>query len=104
MMIGIDLEKFPEIANCTDFVECLGTEQACLAFPGTCFDYPGYFRFVLTIPEAQIVEACQRIQDFCYDHYKETDNSVVYQYNGDNVDSAGKTTRFMGNGVVVTVE
>lgn len=68
MMIGIDLEKFSKFKSCLEFIENLTVEQSVLAFPGPCFDYPGYFRFVLTVPEDQLIEACQRIQEFCYQH------------------------------------
>lgn len=71
MMIGIDLKKFPEFNTCLDFVENLTAEQSVLAFPGTCFDFPGYFRFVLTVPEEIIDEACQRIREFCLEHIVE---------------------------------
>jgi len=98
MMIGIDLESFPEFSSCLEFVEGLGTEQAVLAFPGTCFDFPGYFRFVLTIPEHMILEACQRIQEFCYEHFKEANNGGfydgTYQCKTKNLDNK----RFMGAG------
>lgn len=33
-----------------------------------CFDYPGYMRLVLTVPEEQLVEACSRIAAFCDRH------------------------------------
>lgn len=77
MMIGIDLEKFPEFSSCLQFVENLASEQSVLAFPGSCFDFPGYFRFVLTVPEAKIIEACQRIQEFCYGHFEEIKTDFV---------------------------
>jgi hypothetical protein len=34
-----------------------------------CFDYPNYFRIVLTVPELQLREACHRISQFCMAHY-----------------------------------
>lgn len=69
MMIGIDLQKFPQFPSCLEFVEGLAAEQSVLAFPGTCFNFPGYFRFVLTVPEELIVEACSRLKDFCFEHF-----------------------------------
>ncbi|KAJ9598013.1 hypothetical protein L9F63_026883, partial [Diploptera punctata] len=39
-----------------------------------CFDYPNYMRLVVTVPEEQLHEACQRISDFCERHYQETAN------------------------------
>ena len=80
MMIGIDLKNFPGISSCLDFVERLTEEQSVLAFPGPCFDFPGYFRFVLTIPEEMIIEACLRIEEFCQDHYHESKNDISRSY------------------------
>lgn len=69
MMIKIDLERFPKFANCLEFVEGLTEEQSILAFPGACFNFPGYLRFVLTLPEDMMIEACKRVQTFCSEHY-----------------------------------
>lgn len=79
MMTKIELKNFPEFSNCVEFVENLAKEQSVLAFPGPCFDFPGYFRFVLTIPEEMIAEACIRIREFCDEHFVETeeDSKVV---------------------------
>lgn len=37
--------------------------------PFQCFDYPNYFRIVLTVPEGLMIEACDRIKEFCTHHY-----------------------------------
>lgn len=69
MMIKIELEKFPEFSSCLEFSQGLIREQSVLLFPGfPCFNYPGYFRIVLTVPEEMIVEACVRIKEFCAKH------------------------------------
>jgi len=34
-----------------------------------CFDYPNYVRIVLTVPAAQLQEACMRMAHFCEAHY-----------------------------------
>ena len=34
-----------------------------------CFEYPNFFRVVITIPEVMMLEACSRIQEFCEQHY-----------------------------------
>ena len=34
-----------------------------------CFEYPNFFRVVITVPEVMILEACSRIQKFCEQHY-----------------------------------
>ena len=33
------------------------------------FDYPNFFRIVVTVPEKLMVEACGRIRLFCQQHY-----------------------------------
>jgi tyrosine aminotransferase len=69
MMIKIELEKFPDFATCLEFSEGLIREQSVLLFPGSpCFNFPGFMRIVLTVPEEMIVEACERIQEFCESH------------------------------------
>lgn len=35
-----------------------------------CFEYPNFFRVVITVPEEMMVEACQRIRQFCEQHYQ----------------------------------
>lgn len=72
MMTKIELERFPEFANCFEFTEALITEQSVLLFPGQpCFNFLGFFRIVLTVPEELTIEACKRIQQFCEKHIKQ---------------------------------
>lgn len=74
MMIGIELERFPQFATCLDFTQGLTREQSVQTFPGfPCFFYPSFFRIVLTVPEHLITEACRRIKEFCEAHYKVVD-------------------------------
>uniref|UniRef100_A0A8D0GDV6 Tyrosine aminotransferase n=1 Tax=Sphenodon punctatus TaxID=8508 RepID=A0A8D0GDV6_SPHPU len=35
-----------------------------------CFEYPNFFRVVITVPEEMMMEACRRIQQFCEQHYQ----------------------------------
>ncbi|XP_023931821.1 tyrosine aminotransferase-like [Lingula anatina] len=86
MMIGIDIEHFPGITDDMAFAEMMVTEQSVFCLPGKCFQYPNYFRVVLSVPEEQMVTACQRIKDFCRDHYKgpsENNSTAVKNSNGD---------------------
>lgn len=70
MMIHVDLEKFASYSTCLEFTHGLTSEQSVQTFPGfPCFFYPSYFRIVLTVPEKLIVEACERINEFCKAHY-----------------------------------
>lgn len=34
-----------------------------------CFEFPDFFRVVLTVPQDKLKEACTRISDFCSKHY-----------------------------------
>nr|XP_025039548.1 tyrosine aminotransferase [Pelodiscus sinensis] len=70
LMVGIEMEHFPEFENDVEFTEQLISEESVLCLPATCFEYPNYFRVVLTVPEALMVEACSRIQEFCERHYQ----------------------------------
>lgn len=72
MMIKIELDKFSEYSSCLEFTEGLIREQSVLIFPGfPCFNFPGFMRIVLTVPEDLIIEACERIQEFCKQHYNQ---------------------------------
>lgn len=75
MMVKIELEYFPEFNTDIEFVEALTEEQSVKAFPGPCFDFPGYFRFVLTVPIDSLIEACQRINEFCENHFVDSNEN-----------------------------
>lgn len=79
MMIGINLEHFPQFSSCLEFTEGLTVEQSVLTFPGPCFNLPGYFRFVLTVPADIIIEACKRIQEFCFEHFREIKHPITFE-------------------------
>jgi tyrosine aminotransferase len=65
MMVGIDLESFPDFQNDLQVVEALVRDQSVFCLPGKCFNIPNFFRIVLTVPQEMLVEACNRIEDFC---------------------------------------
>ncbi|XP_070504602.1 tyrosine aminotransferase-like [Chironomus tepperi] len=71
LMAKIELDKFPEIDTCLAFTKKLLHEQSVGVLPGfPCFNFPGFFRIVLTVPEDLIIEACERIKRFCEKYYK----------------------------------
>ncbi|XP_048828321.1 tyrosine aminotransferase [Brienomyrus brachyistius] len=70
LMVGIEIENFPEFENDVEFTERLVTEQSVFCLPATAFEYPSYFRIVVTVPEDMMMEACLRIREFCQEHYK----------------------------------
>ncbi|XP_076849656.1 tyrosine aminotransferase [Brachyhypopomus gauderio] len=70
LMVGIDMKHFPEFQNDVDFTEQLVTEESVFCLPATAFEYPNFFRIVVTVPEEMMVEACGRIREFCMRHYR----------------------------------
>ena len=70
MMVAIDLSAFPGFETDLQVVEALVAEQSVFCLPGKCFNIPDFFRIVLTVPKDMLVEACNRIQEFCADHQK----------------------------------
>lgn len=69
MMVGIEMESFPEFDSDVDFTQQLVSEQSVFCLPAQCFQYPNYFRVVLTVPQDKLCEASQRIAEFCARHY-----------------------------------
>ena len=70
MMVGIDQPGFSEtFHNDLEIVEAMVTEQSVFCLPGKCFNIPNFFRIVLTVPEDMMIEACNRIAEFCQKHY-----------------------------------
>lgn len=71
LMTKIELEKFPQIDSCLTFIQKLLNEQSVGVLPGSpCFNFPGFFRIVLTVPEELIIESCERIRTFCEKYYE----------------------------------
>ncbi|KAH8235999.1 hypothetical protein KR032_012244 [Drosophila birchii] len=77
MMIGVDIERFPAFNGDTHFVQELVNEQSVFCLPGSCFEYPGYVRIVLTVPKTMIEEACSRIGEFCDRHFKKDSRAFI---------------------------
>ena len=77
MMVGIDLKSFPKFQNDLQVVEALVREQSVFCLPGKCFNIPNFFRIVLTVPKEMLVEACDRIEEFCSDNSSELDSDFL---------------------------
>ncbi|MEJ1276057.1 tyrosine aminotransferase [Cricetulus griseus] len=69
LMVGIEMDHFPEFENDVEFTERLVAEQSVHCLPATCFEYPNFFRVVITVPKVMMLEACSRIQEFCEQYY-----------------------------------
>lgn len=49
----------------------ISTRLNCrLCFVPQAFEYPNFFRIVVTVPQEMMVEACGRIREFCHRHYR----------------------------------
>ncbi|KAH8354715.1 hypothetical protein KR084_003274 [Drosophila pseudotakahashii] len=80
MMIGVCIERFPAFKDDTHFVQELVNEQSVFCLPGSCFEYPGYVRIVLTVPGAMIEEACARMAEFCERHFKKDTSRAFIEH------------------------
>lgn len=69
MMVGLDMARLPAFETDLQVVEAMVTEQSVFCLPGKCFDIANYVRLVMTVPEEIMLEACERIVQFCADHY-----------------------------------
>ncbi|KRT83718.1 hypothetical protein AMK59_4581 [Oryctes borbonicus] len=69
MMVKVDLEKFPEFETGLQFITGLMEEESVFCLPGDCFQLPGFMRIVITVPTDLMIEACNRISDFCNKYY-----------------------------------
>lgn len=79
MMVAIKKENFPEYPNELEFVQDLVAEQSVFCLPGRCFNIENYMRIVLTVPKEMIIEACNRIEEFCEKHYVSDEDIICRQ-------------------------
>jgi predicted nucleic acid-binding protein len=45
--------------------------QSVFCLPSSCFDISNFMRIVLTVPKEMMIEACNRIKEFCEKHFVE---------------------------------
>ena len=69
LMVKIEIKNFPQFKSDLEFVERLVAEQSVFCLPGKCFEYPNYFRIVLSVPNQLLREALNRIEQFCNSYY-----------------------------------
>lgn len=79
LMARFEPESLPDIDGDLDFTSKLVNEESVLVLPGSCFDFPNYFRVCLTVPRDVLIEALDRIESFCERHHRESidDQSAV---------------------------
>lgn len=71
MMIQVELEKFPEFDTSLSFMRHLAMEQSVFTLPSEGFNFPGFLRVVLTAPQNILLETCERMREFCKQHYQD---------------------------------
>jgi len=70
---GSTYEKNDEMA----MVKALISEQSVYCLPGSAFMYDDCFRLVLTFPADVTLDACERIREFCTQHYNNNDKTIT---------------------------
>lgn len=70
-MFGIDFKKYPKFSSSIEFFKALANEQSVFAFPSEVFNYEGFLRICITAPEEMLIDACERIKEFCGKHFDE---------------------------------
>jgi tyrosine aminotransferase len=68
VMIGVDVARFPGIADDVDFAAKLLHEENIVVLPGQCFGIRDYVRVVFAPPRDVLAQAFDRIQSFCERH------------------------------------
>jgi tyrosine aminotransferase len=67
MMVGIDPEVLDYDCD-IKFSRALLQEQNIMVLPGQVFNVHGYFRLVITLPSKDLLEAAERLKQFCAAH------------------------------------
>ena len=69
MMVSIEMHNFPDFDCDLKFVEKLVSDQSVMCLPGKCFDVDNYIRIVLTVPKSILMDALNRMHQFCVKFY-----------------------------------
>lgn len=81
LMVRFDTKLFPSIKSDLDFTSKLMNEESVVVLPGSCFDFPNYFRVCLTVPRSVMEEALDRMSNFCERHRVDMDDVVICDRN-----------------------
>jgi hypothetical protein len=60
-----------------------------MCLPGKCFDVDNFIRIVLTVPKSTLMEALNRLNQFCMKHYvnrKQVLKSSIYENEKQRID------------------
>lgn len=68
MLVGFDFTRFKDLQTDVQVYEALLQEESVVVLPGSIFGAKGYVRVVFCASEEHLLEACNRIQQFCRRH------------------------------------
>mmetsp|Transcript_9813 Transcript_9813/g.21837 ORF Transcript_9813/g.21837 Transcript_9813/m.21837 type:complete len:269 (+) Transcript_9813:638-1444(+) len=68
VLLRINVHLLRDIKDDTVFARMLLTEENLFILPGQCFSIENFVRLVICCPPEMVVQACQRINDFCRRH------------------------------------
>lgn len=90
VMIGVDIDSLDGVSDDADFAKQLLTEENLFLLPGQCFGMRNYVRLVTCPPAEVLVEAFDRLKQFCdrrrsaekaaSEETRERGNSQVHRY------------------------
>jgi tyrosine aminotransferase len=69
LLLGVDIAHFPDFASDVEFCAALVKDQALFCIPGQSFGIDNHMRLVIAAPNAVLVDACERLKDFCAKYY-----------------------------------
>ncbi|VEN62454.1 unnamed protein product [Callosobruchus maculatus] len=70
MVIEVDMTGFAMFSGGLEFAGRMMEEESVFCLPGECFFLPNFMRIVITVPEELLLEACERITQFCNRYYQ----------------------------------
>eukprot|EP01006_Ploeotia_vitrea_P059791 TRINITY_DN74790_c0_g1_i1.p1 TRINITY_DN74790_c0_g1~~TRINITY_DN74790_c0_g1_i1.p1 ORF type:complete len:421 (+),score=228.41 TRINITY_DN74790_c0_g1_i1:64-1326(+) len=71
VMVGVDTDKFGDIADDVEFSQKLLDEEYVFVLPGSCFQAPNFFRIVFCAPLDVLEDAVKRMTAFAARHRKQ---------------------------------
>ncbi len=69
--MGIDVDKFKDIADDVDFTQKLLSEESVFVLPGRIFHMPNFVRLVICPAYEKLQIVCDRLDNFTKRHLKD---------------------------------
>lgn len=94
IMVGINFSLLDDSIQSDEvFAQRILIEENLFLLPGTCFGISGYVRLVISAPSDTIIDAFERLQQFCNRHSKTRTSS-----NGNDSNNSSNINSSSGNG------